>query len=373
VVFLLHEANRSGAPIALLRFVRWLRSRSDVSCEVLVARTGPLVDALAAHADVRVVDDRTGDGELLRREPTLVFANSVFSHPLAERLRLGRRGVPLLTYVHELQQGLAGLDVRVSSAGVHRYAAVSEGVARNLVAGHGIAPAAVDLCPPFLDAGRFRAVPAAAVARARRRLGGLGRRIVVGACGTLWPYKGPDLLIDLAAAHTRAAGRADVRFAWIGGDWRSAEGCTLARRVAAEGLDDIVTIVPEVADPRPYLRALDVFALTSREDPFPLVAVEAAALGKPIVCFGTGGAPELVRAAGGVVVPPFDVGAMADAVDQLARHPDRRAEVGERGAAYVDAELGIDAGGDRLIAAMRRAAATPRRDRVADGRYASGR
>ena len=58
-------------------------------------------------------------------------------------------------------------------------------------------------------------------------------------------------------------------------------------------------------------------ALCSREDPYPLVALETAALGKPIVTYRNGGLPELLEAAGPEaftgVVDHLDVGALADA------------------------------------------------------------
>ncbi len=50
-----------------------------------------------------------------------------------------------------------------------------------------------------------------------------------------------------------------------------------------------------------YLHAADGFILTSRQDPFPLVMIEAATLGKPIVSFPSGGVSELMRDGMGIV------------------------------------------------------------------------
>ena len=85
------------------------------------------------------------------------------------------------------------------------------------------------------------------------------------------------------------------------------------------------------ASPKPsdYLAAADVFALTSREDPYPLVCLEAAALEKPIVCFASaGGAPEFVEEDCGFVVPYLDMMAMANRVVSLLDSGDCRLTMG---------------------------------------------
>jgi glycosyltransferase involved in cell wall biosynthesis len=81
--------------------------------------------------------------------------------------------------------------------------------------------------------------------------------------------------------------------------------------------------------PADYMAAADVFVLTSREDPYPLVCLEAAALEKPIVCFeGGGGTPEFVEADCGFVVPYLDIIGMADRVISLLDSPDCRDNLG---------------------------------------------
>ncbi len=92
-----------------------------------------------------------------------------------------------------------------------------------------------------------------------------------------------------------------------------------------------VTFLGVQDDVTPYLRAADVFLLTSREDPFPLVALEAAQCGVPIVCFAdAGGMPAFVEADAGAVVPFADVEAMAGAVTALCADDTRRHALGAR-------------------------------------------
>ena len=79
-----------------------------------------------------------------------------------------------------------------------------------------------------------------------------------------------------------------------------------------------------------YLNGADVYALTSREDPFPSVVLEALACGVPVVGFeGGGGYPEAIEreSVNGTVVPMADVNAMANAVLGMLMESDPDAAV----------------------------------------------
>ena len=89
------------------------------------------------------------------------------------------------------------------------------------------------------------------------------------------------------------------------------------------------------ADTAPYFLAADVFALTSREDPCPLVNFEAMESGLAVVAFqGAGGAPE-VLGDGGVCVPYIDVDAMARADARAPGRSRARDEMGRRGQTLI--------------------------------------
>jgi glycosyltransferase involved in cell wall biosynthesis len=78
-------------------------------------------------------------------------------------------------------------------------------------------------------------------------------------------------------------------------------------------------------------REFDILLLPSREDPFPLVCLEAGLLGKPVICFEkAGGIPELLEDGGGRVVPYLDIDAMAEAVKFYHDHPEIRQADGNR-------------------------------------------
>ena len=78
-------------------------------------------------------------------------------------------------------------------------------------------------------------------------------------------------------------------------------------------------------NPLDYIATFDIFALLSREDPFPLVVMEAAALQVPTVCFDkAGGSAEFIEHDAGIVVPYLDCRAFANACLGLLSDPIQR-------------------------------------------------
>ena len=128
--------------------------------------------------------------------------------------------------------------------------------------------------------------------------------------------KGLDLFIKIAELVTAA--RDDVYFVWVGKkdkalwQWLEADLPQQAdqRRVIMAGYQET---------PLDYIEAADVFALTSREDPFPSVVMESLGLGVPVVAYeGSGGHCELLNdELNGALAKAFRVDSFAAAVLNL--------------------------------------------------------
>jgi len=143
---------------------------------------------------------------------------------------------------------------------------------------------------------------------------------LVGIVGRLDPAKGQDDFLRAATGLPRA------RFAVVGGAIVGHEGDFEARlhALARElGIEDRVTFAGHVGDPLMWIDALDVAVVASHHEAFGLVCVEALALGVPVVATATDGPAAILRAGGGVLVPPRDPAALADAIGRVldARAP----------------------------------------------------
>jgi len=86
----------------------------------------------------------------------------------------------------------------------------------------------------------------------------------------------------------------------------------------------------------------DITALASRSEGFPNALVEAMAAGRPVVATAVGGNPEAVRPSTGILVPPDDAGALAQALDRLLTDEPLRRRMGRAAVDVARAEY--DAG-----------------------------
>src|SRR5262249_6123924 len=109
-----------------------------------------------------------------------------------------------------------------------------------------------------------------------------------------------------------------------------------------------VMFVGEVANPYPMVAALDIFCLTSRADPFPLVVLEAMALQRPVVAFDVGGVARQLGDAG-TLVERENVGEMADAVVDLLKDERERKRLGDAGLSRVRANFDRRAFSARIV------------------------
>ena len=107
------------------------------------------------------------------------------------------------------------------------------------------------------------------------------------------------------------------------------EQARIAGEIGRLGLERPVRLVGFQKDPHSLMRAGTVFVLPSRAEPFGLALVEAMALGLPCVATRAGGPREIIEeGVSGLLVPPDDPAALADALGRLLADPALRARLG---------------------------------------------
>ena len=155
---------------------------------------------------------------------------------------------------------------------------------------------------------------------------------IVGATGALTSEKGHRHLIDAAALVVREV--PDARFVILGeGDLRP----SLERQIKDLHLDKHVLLPGFRPDVLAFLRAFDLFVMPSLAEGLGTSLLDAMAASKATVATDTGGIPEVVAdGETGLLVPPRDHHALAQAIVRLLKDGDLRERMGRNGLARVE-------------------------------------
>jgi glycosyltransferase involved in cell wall biosynthesis len=249
----------------------------------------------------------------------------------------GRTPTPFAAYIHgqladearfergpvALSMRLQALAERTSVLRADRVLTVSDHARRRIADLYGRPLAEIHIVPPALDMARW----AEAIGAARKAVADQPPTVLC-VC-RLYPRKDVASLVHAAAAVCE--GIPSARFQIVGDGPDRARLHRLVRRLGLGGVVELcgqVTFEKLVA----FYAACDVFCLPSRQEGFGIVFLEAMAAGKPIVaCRGTG-ADELIRSGEvGLLVPQRDPDALAAALLELLRNPERRRRLGLAG------------------------------------------
>jgi glycosyltransferase involved in cell wall biosynthesis len=156
--------------------------------------------------------------------------------------------------------------------------------------------------------------------------------IVVGGCGNAEWRKGNDIFNWIAKRVIHKTTPLPVYFVWIGAGPQHEIYELIESDIRLMGLSDRIILVPPTPHALDYINRFDILLLSSREDPYPLVVMEAALQEIPVVCFeDAGGAPELIESDAGFVVPYMDISAASEAIIQLVLDPSMRDSMGQNG------------------------------------------
>jgi len=238
---------------------------------------------------------------------------------------------------------------------VDLFLAASDAIRRMLLE-DGIPPDAVVTVHEGIDVARIQEVRPASVHAAFNLLPGR----VVGNVGALVPHKGQKYLVDAAPIVLRRV--PDARFLILGqGELRP----VLERQVAELRLGDHVVLAGFRSDVLALLKAFDVFVMSSVTEGLGTSLLDAMAAGRAIVATSAGGIPEVVEdGRTGLLVPPRDSAALADAIVRLLVDDDLRARMGRAGEARVGEQFNVDRMVDGTLASYQLAARrTGRADR----------
>ncbi|HJR51322.1 MAG TPA: glycosyltransferase family 4 protein, partial [Gemmatimonadales bacterium] len=134
----------------------------------------------------------------------------------------------------------------------------------------------------------------------------------------------------------------------------------IAARARAVGEPHAVVCLPFVADVMPLYRLLEMVLLPSRIEGFSQALLEAMALGKPVIASAAGGNADLVRhEIDGLLVPPLDPAAWAEAIERLLADGALAARLGGTGRETARTTFSLDRTVERTLELYRSLVADP--------------
>lgn len=383
ILIITHDSGRTGAPIGLLAFARWLRQEQNCVLGIIIGNSGALEGEFRELGLSFFLSPRgfwAGRlGRRLRRfvpcafwDPKtrlrsfvqtgnydLIYSNTIMNGETLEALR--EEKLPVVTHVHELaywiwRGGKNNFDLVKKNT--DQFIAVSKAVRDNLVRNHAIPEDRITVVYEHIR--ELPTVPTDADRQAARAQLGIPKgALVVGGCGAEHWRKGRDLIPLLLLELRKAAPEQEWHFVWVGRPGTEEEEYQLHYDLESAGLAGSFHASGEVTDPFKLFPAFDVFALLSRDDPYPLACLEVAATEVPVVCFeGGGGIPEFSSAGCGRVAPYLNLESMARAIAEFGSDSRLRCETAARARCKVKNENLLEATAPQLLAVIELAIAS---------------
>jgi glycosyltransferase involved in cell wall biosynthesis len=361
IVVFFHELSRSGAPILGMDLAKRFKKLGNVV--VISLKKGPLEENLKEMGiPVFIVD---WEDELLR-SPLLelilktamvnrAVVNSICSYPVARILK--KQNIPFLTLVHEFASYIADKEIypliHDSSYSVYY---PSRLVSENAFEVHpdlkrsnvSIMPQGLIKSPISSDAWVVQS-EYTIIKNAFQRGGDRDVPVILGV-GSIEPRKGVDLFISTAQTILRNGCAKLFRFVWIGGplnDFHKLDyKVHLNEQIKRAGLSEYVILVDPITNLGAAYDQADVFFLSSRLDPLPLVSIEAMENGLPLVCFeGASGIADYLKddeKTASMVVPYLDVESAAHKICELINDPEARIRNGRIQQAFSRRRFDMD-------------------------------
>jgi glycosyltransferase involved in cell wall biosynthesis len=343
ILFISHDANRAGAQILLLRFLKLLKTHPDFKFSILLKEGGIIEKEFEALAvtyfwnrkrNISVIgkirnklfaENHNENEELLakliQQKFDLIISNTVTNGNLLEALAILK--VPMVTYVHELEMGIqqytSPAEFQKTLSFSESFIACAASVKQNLIENHAIDATKISVLPSLLPDS------ALSFKSSQHRKNELRNKykipenaFLVGGMGTVDLRKGVDVFLQ--TAH-KLKEQPDIYFLWVGGQPNEIEYKIFQIDKDRLELTNVI-FQTSITNPLDYIDAFDVFFVSSREDPYPLVVLEAAMLAKPILCFDkAGGAKDFVEHDCGFVTEYLNVEAIVEKIKRLKDNP----------------------------------------------------
>jgi len=346
IILVTHDAYSHGAQMLVLNLAKTLSHGMGFVVDMVCLGDGPLKSEYAKWANLYDIAETDPCGpeaaalakNLYDQGQRFALVNTTVSGYFLKTL--SEVGIECVALIHELSGVLKQYDLNGQAAAIAKHARKivfpANEVADSFNEFCSISAEKVVIRPQGLYKPSQKVIEKPTIRITLRNYLALpdDSLIVLGA-GYADYRKGIDLFVR--AGLTMAQRLPLARWVWIG-HWEGGMQQTVDKMLADNSELRHIFVFPGLQkDTGMFYRGADVFALTSREDPFPSVVLEAMDAELPVIGFsGAGGFTELLQEGCGEIVSKEDANAFAEAVGRLLEHPEERSKLGLRGLELID-------------------------------------
>lgn len=344
IVVVSHDALTHGAQLICLNLIKVLRQHFNYDVHCILLGEGPLESEIARFAEVHrfysdIVSDRNRLdvlNHLYDSGARIAICNTVASGRIIPLVK--KAGFSVVSLIHELPS-------IINAAGLIDYATNIAMLSDKLVfPAQYVKERFIDLLKHVN--GQIEVAPQGLYnkqiieksrsvdkARFREEIGLPPETKIVLGVGYGDSRKGVDLFVQVA--HKTCAKMPDAHFVWLGAVQGELKHW-LQHDVEALGIESNLVFLPSRKDVEEVYLSADAFLLTSREDPFPSVVLEAMSASLPVIAFErSGGITEILRDESGVLVPYLDTDSMSRHLCDILGDEERAKTIGRNAARMV--------------------------------------
>lgn len=346
ILFISHEASLTGAPILLLNLINLIKEEGKYAIKIIVKKeVGALLNDFMKAGDTLVwrkpyqptlfnriskrllptLQLEKKNDKVIQRwidESDIVLSNTITNGDFFKAFDFSKVSL-VLSYIHELEFNTGYCttlqNISYVTCATHKFLVPAQAVAKHLITNLNIAPKKISQLNyyiPFKADGNI-------ITNKKDKI------FTVGLIGQLYWRKGADILAIIMSYFFKKYPDAQVKFIWKGAIKESLEYKRVSYELAKLNLSNKILFEPPSKDVSDFFQSIDVLLLCSKEDPYPLVVLEAASYCKPCICFSdAGGMPEFVQDDAGDVVPYLDIESLAESIYSYYNNPKKGIERG---------------------------------------------
>jgi glycosyltransferase involved in cell wall biosynthesis len=347
ILIISHDASQTGAPIGLLHFLRWLK-KEKVNFSIILRDGGVLKsDFENLCSTYEFCPKEYHSNSFFKRVGYKFYLKKLFQKIKAEKfdyiysntivnanvlIFLSPLKLKTLTHIRELESTIEHFGGQSNLDNINllsdKFICVGNNVKKMLHEQYNLPLDKMEVVHEYIN-------PVIAFSvnevrgKIRKELSIPENSFVVGACGGVDWRKGYDYFVQLAAYYIENFKNVEIYFLWVGGITKTVKE-KIVFDLKRYGIELRVKFIGVKLNPMEYFAAMDIFFLTSREEPGGLVSLEAGALEIPvIVCDKTGGVVEFVEDDAGIIIPYLSIKKGCDAINRLYLNASLRIKLGE--------------------------------------------